>query len=561
MVKEKITELICKRKVTDFLILILISYVIFLPMFNNDIDVYADDGIQHIARAYGTFESIKNGIFLGNIIYFFSNNFGYSWNLFYGPFSTFGIIFFRLFCNSYITSYKLFTYFCLVFSAFSMYKFIFEMTKNNNTALISSALYITFPYHLTDLYIRNALGEFISFIFIPLVFLGLYEIINTKKKSYFLCIGVSGLILSHNISTLFVSIFAFIYLCVCMKSIMQKDKIKILINNVIFILLITSFFWIPMLEAKNISNYQVYEHNSMSTIKSVESNTLTINQIFVTKKNGSFVFELGPHIFIMIALSIMVLRILKENRKEYILFLILGLISLWMCTKYFPWKFMPRVLLIIQFPWRLMIFVCFFFSIVCSINMSVLIKKFNMKDAIIIIIICVLYTVSLNDFVPYDEFNKEIEEYSLGLVSGVENEVIIGEGRGEYLPTNAFNNKVYLAIRKDEAYFLQGEAIVEEEIKEPNKYLAKIKTLDEQTILELPYIYYPGYKVIADGMNIESFETENGFLGVKLLPNDSFEIEATYEGTTLMKVSLMISIFSMICFAILNLKDYKSKVK
>ena len=37
----------------------------------------------------------KDGLF-PNIISSFANNFGYSWNLFYGPLSTYGIIFFNL---------------------------------------------------------------------------------------------------------------------------------------------------------------------------------------------------------------------------------------------------------------------------------------------------------------------------------------------------------------------------------------------------------------------------------------------------------------------------------
>jgi uncharacterized membrane protein YfhO len=45
------------------------------------------------------------------------------------------------------------------------------------------------PYHLNDMYIRNALGEFLSFIFIPLVFLGLYNLLNKEKREWLLIVG------------------------------------------------------------------------------------------------------------------------------------------------------------------------------------------------------------------------------------------------------------------------------------------------------------------------------------------------------------------------------------
>ena len=57
-----------------------------------------------------------------------------------------------------------------------MYKFTKEISGNNDVGILASILYMTFPYHLTDFLIRNALGEFLSFVFIPLVFLGIYNL-------------------------------------------------------------------------------------------------------------------------------------------------------------------------------------------------------------------------------------------------------------------------------------------------------------------------------------------------------------------------------------------------
>ena len=48
---------------------------------------------------------------------------------------------------------------------------------------------MTMPYHLNDMYIRNSIGETLSFIFIPLVFLGLYNLFNKEKNDWLLCIG------------------------------------------------------------------------------------------------------------------------------------------------------------------------------------------------------------------------------------------------------------------------------------------------------------------------------------------------------------------------------------
>ena len=49
---------------------------------------------------------------------------------------------------------------------------------------------------------------------------------------------------------------------------------------------------------------------------------------------------------------------------------------------------------------------------------------------------------------------------------------------------------------------------------------------------------------------IESFETENGFLGTTLPKNEIVEIEVSYEGTKIMKISMLISVISFTAFVI-----------
>ena len=70
-----------------------------------------------------------------------------------------------------------------------MYKLVSKLTNNKLTGTFAGVLYILMPYHLNDMYIRNALSEFLSYIFIPLVFLGLYKLFQKEKREWILCIG------------------------------------------------------------------------------------------------------------------------------------------------------------------------------------------------------------------------------------------------------------------------------------------------------------------------------------------------------------------------------------
>lgn len=547
-----------KRKLIDIIVIVLVAMVLSLPLLKSNVNVYTDDGIQHIARAYGTYLSLKDGNILPNVISIFTNNFGYSWNLFYGPLSAYAVIIFGFIVRNFVVAYKIICCIAMILSGFFMYKFVNALINNKNAALLASILYMTFPYHLTDLYTRNALGEYISFIFVPIVFLGLYNIFYTEDNPYYLAIGVSGLILTHNLSVIMVGIFALIYFIFNITKLKKSSIRKEFIINIIAVLLITCFYWAPLLETKNFTNYQVYEKGAMATSESVSEAAVSIRQLFVTFDMSEYVLELGLHIIVMFALSVMTFRrINKEFEGNYIFFVVSSLISLFLSTKYFPWKYLPETFSIIQFPWRFLELSAFFLSVTCAINMYAIIKNFNYKDVIVISLISTIYICGFVGRIEVLEEFKDISECELGMSTGREKETVAGVGKFEYLPTKAYENKFYIATREDATYVLSGKAIIENERKENGKYTADLQTLDSKyTIFELPYIYYPGYEVRLDGIITDYFETDNGFIGIAIGENDKLEVSVCYKGTSIMKISMIISAISLIGLIVLIKKKY-----
>ena len=87
----------------------------------------------------------------------------------------------------------------------------------------------------------------------------------------------------------------------------------------------------------------------------------------------------------------------------------------------------------------------------------------------------------------------------------------------------------------------------------------------KNSVLELPYIFYPGYNVTLkqdnEITNLYTEESENGFLKVTL-PEDIKKgtITIKYTGTTIEKISYTISAFSLIGF-ISYIVYYKNKTK
>lgn len=43
-----------------------------------------------------------------------------------------------------------------------MYWYVSQLTKSKEIGTLAAILYMVMPYHLNDMYIRNALGEFLK---------------------------------------------------------------------------------------------------------------------------------------------------------------------------------------------------------------------------------------------------------------------------------------------------------------------------------------------------------------------------------------------------------------
>lgn len=171
---QKIKELLKNEKYYSVIIILVASVFVCLPLMSENIDMTYDDGIQHISRLMGTYQSMQEE--QTNIMSNFCNGFGYSWNIFYSPLTAFLPLIFKILGLSFTVCIKLFMFLVVFLSGYFMYLCVKKITKNNNIAIIAGMLYIFAPYRLTDMYIRNALAELTSFTFLPLVFLGLYNI-------------------------------------------------------------------------------------------------------------------------------------------------------------------------------------------------------------------------------------------------------------------------------------------------------------------------------------------------------------------------------------------------
>lgn len=546
----------CKEKeIINYILIIIASIIISIPLANKNLNIYRDDGIQHICRIIGTEQTLADKQFLPMIMSNLCNNFGYSWNIFYSPLTAYMSVVFRIFNFSYVNCLKLCMFVIVLLSGLTMYKLTLRITKNKKLATLVSIIYILAPYRITDMYIRTALAELASFIFIPIVFEGLYIIVNEEKKSYKLALGAAGLILTHQVIAMYTAIICFVYLIVFFKKLKSKTVLKNIGVNLLFCILMTSFYWVGLLQHYFSTSYEVFVPGRMEREEVLIFYKAKFSQLFITNSEQTMIYAIGLLSVIGLVLTpIAYKKIPEEYKKTYMFFLITGVILIGMTLSIFPFEKLPQALTMLQFTFRLFTFTSFFFAFVVATNFAILIKNFKTLD------IVVLLTISILLLVPYKsklDFNlKDNEERLINGVRVTENtgRVHAGMASMEYLPTKAFKNLKYIANRKDEVIVLDNnEAVISDYTKQASNMNCKISNINKETTIELPYIYYLGYRVYANGQEIKYTESDNGFIQINIAKDS--QIKVKYLGTNEMLISYVISIISFATIIVLNHKN------
>lgn len=546
----------CKEKeIINYILIIIASIIISIPLANKSLNIYRDDGIQHICRIIGTEQTLADKQFLPMIMSNLCNNFGYSWNIFYSPLTAYMSVVLRIFNFSYVNCLKLCMFVIVLLSGLTMYKLTLRITKNKKLATLASIIYILAPYRITDMYIRTALAELASFIFIPIVFEGLYIIVNEEKKSYKLALGAAGLILTHQVIAMYTAIICFAYLIVFFKKLKSKTVLKNIGVNLLFCILMTSFYWVGLLQHYFSTSYEVFVPGRMEREEVLIFYKAKFSQLFITNSEQTMIYEVGLLSVIGLILTpIAYKKIPQEYKKTYMFFLITGIVLIAMTLTIFPFEKLPKALTMLQFTFRLFTFTSFFFAFIVAVNFGVLIKNFKTLDVI------VLLTISILLLVPYkSKLDFNLNDSEKRLVDGVritENtgRVHAGMASMEYLPSKAFNNLDYIANRKDEpVVFYNNEAVVSDYKKQASNIKCTISNINKETAIELPYIYYLGYRIYANGQEITYTESDNGFIQINI--DKDAQIEVKYLGTNEMLISYAISIISFATIIVLNHKN------
>ncbi len=516
------------------------AFILLLPLLEGKI-VYGHDSYFHITNVYNAYSFIGDfdfNIFTskiwGNGI---ANDFGYGTPIFYPPlYYVLGGFIANILKIFESTSYTMILLNTIIIlgSGLTMNKLLLRLFKDDSVSFLGSLAYICTPYFLSDIYVRDSVGESFMFVFIPLIILGIYELLkdNPKKFYIYFIIGYCGIILSHLVLSVYLTIFLIIVLLFNYKKVFKLKTFKHLVFASLNILLLTSPFTIPLLEHTILGDYVVYNEEIMFSFFDGEMRNLS--EFFII--DNSYIRYYFNYIVLGLAVFALLYgkKFLKEEHLKIVrLASIFVIISILACTNYALWEVIPTFLKMIQFPWRLCTFITFAMALIAST--SVMYFKGETKTLLMI------FATSLMLYFGYTSINT----YHLSQAALL-NQKYLGH-QNEYLPTKTNDNIKYYNERTKEIYVTSGSADITITKDETPRLEAIIDLKSTSATLELPRLYYLGYKIILKTDDTKETlkyrESDYGFIEVDIPSSGTLEI--SYSGTLLNKVAGVISILTI----------------
>ncbi len=367
-----------KESKSMFAPVVIIGLIASIPLFADYIiKGEGQDLVFHLFRIEGTKDALLSGQFPVRIHPTHFDGYGYPTGIYYPGLFLYIPALLRIMGFSIMDSYQIFIFIQNVATAAISYLCFKKMFGCKQSSFIGCTLYTLSLYRLINVYYRSAVGESLAMIFIPMVFLGLYLIINKQKEARWtgimmLAFGFTGIIQSHVLSCEMTGIFCALICMLYIKKIFKEKRwLDILFSGVITIGL-NLWFLLPFLQYMRL-NIIIKQWE----IRDITVFSLNPVQIFFPAPKVSGLAEnlskgvsgempYGIGFALVLGLLMLLSGFAKWYRKEKeekqmfgILCFFLGILCLWMTTYTFPWMWIDqiggvvaRVMNMVQFPWR-----------------------------------------------------------------------------------------------------------------------------------------------------------------------------------------------------------------
>lgn len=531
------------EKIDYILLLILFTISLFLLKDLYRPGIYTShDGPNQIVRLYHFNQALDDGQFPPRWSAGLINGFGYPLFLFSYHLPWWIAQLPRFFGADIFISIKFVFVVTYVFSAIAMYFFIKNMW-GSVAAFTAAFVYLVTPFRFVDIFVRAALGESVSFAFIPLIFWALYRLRYGSRFSSLLIgiIGLTGLLLTHvMIFSLLIVPLVLWFLHNLRYTFNRMKYIKNVLGMITGAVGLSAYYIVPAIFYRPITVFTekfqtayTYHFTNLQKLfyspwgyNGTELPDEMSRQVGLTQW---FVLLLS---FALINWYIFRVRKTKKEKEKVSLGIILFFCFLFAVFMMLPvstyvWRIIQSLALV-EFPWRYLAVTTFLGSVLAGFVIS-FIKKKTLKF-IIIIAILALATYNNRNYLRINQIDNTP-------VTQRVNSELTTSLLDEYLP-----KWIDATDLKQKKFFLQSEAQIKEIGQLSNEIRFTYSSSNDTTII-VSHMYFPGWHAYTDNKETELLKTDSGSMLIYALKGNH-DVLLTFKETLPMKTGNAITLFT-----------------
>lgn len=517
-----------------FLVLSILYTMLFAPNGNVRLmDSY--DLLFHMNRI----QSLSN-IFVSPVNFSSWGHVGNMTSLFYPWLTIFpGFLIFQLFGNPVLgfLVYLTVINFCTFVSA---YYFMKKFSNNTLQSFLFSIIYTLAFFRAASVFYRAGLAEYISYIFIPMIFYEFYQLLIGKFNKWPLfALSFALVVMTHPLSafTTAIMLVPLVLLVLFSKTSHSwkywLDLVYSGVKSIFFVGLTTIGFTLPMYQQQK---YISVNRPAVIDLWSTAKDPVLLFQDAMKADVRSYSFG-AIFVFALILLLIFVWR----DQLKYKIIAIEAVLALLLSTNLIPWNTLQDSFLnYLQFPWRFLNPFTFFIAIYLSHILAMLVDKrsglLKVSVAVVMILIC-----SFQIYVSGTNLN--------GQITLVKDTPVVKQSESNYI-VRRYNQHDYYPNRSlkyfqdiGRHHFIVNDHKTKLHYKyTDSNYTVKYYNQDPVT-MDIPVLVYKGLDVTINNEKTNYTISKRGTVEVKTKPGQNV-IQLSYHYSTVAKAAIGLNVVS-----------------
>lgn len=550
------------------LILIICVFIVCIPLLSLKTTL-GDDLYFHLSRIEGIKDGLLAGQFPVRVHAYQFNGYGYLCGVFYPDIFLYIPAGLRLLGVQPNLAYNVFGVLIQMVTAFFSWH-AFRLVTDRLTGAVSSILYLSFWYHLYDIYGRAALGEVIAMAFVPLAIAYAIQLFAKDYNKWPLAVlSVSCVLQAHILSSAYLLFICIGVFLISLRKKYSHERKLAVVKTVFFVVMVNLWYYLPF-----IYYYTSVDFIMKSSFHSIESAGVPLRRFLY------LLISFGiPSLIYGAVFVVEYFKRFKFIRKDYKKNIHWGLLIVFLLmfasTNKFPWHLFETIPVIgifvtaLQFPWRLQEFAAIIIALFGGIGLVWFMRKFKHNQIILGAVSVFICVFSIVCFYHPKLFLFGSDMSSVGapkLWRGIQIEEV-------QLPS--YGNQDIKRIAPDYLYRDMNVDNLKNEIPLNKEYpgigtinmvkngtTIKLRySLVHSVVIEIPLLYYEGY-VARDytGTQVELTDGKNHIMEV-ILPAGNGEIKIWFQGLWYFRFLDFLSLFGFIFLCGIIIKNRKIRLE